>query len=259
MEFKAFPKIERIGKMNMHITQKIHGSNAQIFIYKEEGQLKLLCGSRNRWITPEDDNYGFAKMVYANKDEFISKLGVGQHFGEWAGPGINSGEGLKEKTFVLFDFWKFPPERALPPNTVVVPVLYQGEFDIEQIEQAASILQKEGSKLCPGFMAVEGVVVSINGTRYKKVFTPEETAWKAASRRKDKTPQDIDVSHLVQPIRLEKLLSRDERYLSNYPNSLGSIVKDYIQDMLDEGALTEEYRKPLAREMYNFIKETVKV
>ena len=31
MEFKAFPEIKQIGKVNMQITQKIHGTNAQVF------------------------------------------------------------------------------------------------------------------------------------------------------------------------------------------------------------------------------------
>lgn len=91
-EFKSFQKIQNISKLTMSITQKIHGSNAQVYIYKDNnGNMQLLTGSRSRWITPEDDNYGFAKFVYENKEEFIEKLGEGRHFGEWASPGINSG------------------------------------------------------------------------------------------------------------------------------------------------------------------------
>lgn len=35
MEFKPFPKIQNVGKLAMHITQKIHGTNAQVFITDE--------------------------------------------------------------------------------------------------------------------------------------------------------------------------------------------------------------------------------
>lgn len=35
-EFKSFNEILHIGKLYMSITQKIHVSNAQIYIYKDE-------------------------------------------------------------------------------------------------------------------------------------------------------------------------------------------------------------------------------
>ena len=156
-EFESFPDIKKLGAAALFITQKIHGSNAQIYVFQTDtGGLDLVCGSRSRWVAPGDDNFGFAEMVYANKNEFINKLGPGRHYGEWAGPGINSGEGLKQKTFVLFDHWKYPPERPLPPNTVVVPVLYSGPFDIAKVEECMNDLRANGSKLVPGFMRPEG-------------------------------------------------------------------------------------------------------
>ena len=51
VEFEAFQKIARL-KRNCVITEKIDGTNAQIFI-GEDGE--FLTGSRNRWITPDDD------------------------------------------------------------------------------------------------------------------------------------------------------------------------------------------------------------
>src|ERR1043165_2902547 len=124
MEFKSFNKILHIGKLYMSITQKIHGSNAQILIEEspDSGWIPAECGykdynvyagSRTRWLTPEDDNYGFCKWVMENRQELIEKLGPGRHFGEWAGPGINSGEGLKEKTLVLFN-WRRWTGKELP-------------------------------------------------------------------------------------------------------------------------------------------------
>jgi hypothetical protein len=270
MEFKAFPKIERIGKVNMAITQKIHGTNAQVFIYPDEsGTLQLLCGSRTRWIYPGDDNYGFAAHVHAHKEEFIRKLGPGQHFGEWAGLGINSGEGLDEKVFVLFDFWKYPPERELPPKTTVVPVLYQGPMDLGVIETVMAELKANGSRLAPGFMRPEGVVITAMGTRYKKVFDAEETAWKkgdekyAAKKQAERDANFVDYSHLLQPIRLEKLLSRDERYIKNFPKSLKDIANDYFDDLIAEGQITGSegeingIRKAASGQVFKFIRESV--
>ena len=158
-KFESFPDIKKLGTAVLFITQKIHGANAQVFIFQQEdGTLGLACGSRSQWVSPGKDNFGFAQMVYANKQEFIDKLGPGRHYGEWAGSGINSGEGLKNKTFVLFDHWKYPPERPLPPNTVVVPVLYSGPFDMSKVQECMDDLKANGSKLVPGFMRPEGVV-----------------------------------------------------------------------------------------------------
>lgn len=286
MEFKAFPKIERISKVNMAITQKIHGTNAQIFIKEEFPKMEypwphlqftkvngkyysITCGSRTRWIYPGDDNYGFAAFVHSHREEFIQKLGVGQHFGEWAGLGINSGEGLKEKVFVLFDFWKYPPERPLPPNTMVVPVLYQGPMDLQVIETVMADLKQNGSKLVPGFMRPEGVVIQAMGHRYKKVFDAEDTAWKkgdeqyAALKQAEREANYVDYSHLLQPIRLEKLLSRDERYIKNFPKSLRDIAKDYMDDLVSEGQIkgTEGeiagIRKGASGQIFKFIREFV--
>ncbi len=39
-DFREFGKILHIGKLYMSITQKIHGSNAQIYIYKDDDELK---------------------------------------------------------------------------------------------------------------------------------------------------------------------------------------------------------------------------
>jgi hypothetical protein len=59
LEFQEFPKIARLSR-EIIITEKIDGTNAQILI-TEEGD--FLIGSRTRWITPQDDNYGFAKWA----------------------------------------------------------------------------------------------------------------------------------------------------------------------------------------------------
>jgi hypothetical protein len=268
--FESFPDIKKLGSAALFITQKIHGSNAQIYIFQQEdGNLDLICGSRSRWIAPGDDNFGFAEMVHANKQEFIDKLGQGRHYGEWAGPGINSGEGLTKKTFVLFDHWKYPPERPLPPNTVIVPVLYSGAFDMGEVEKAMNDLRTNGSKLVPGFMRPEGVVVRIKGERYKVVFQAEEAKWKQADPvyKKEKTDAQaaalVKYGHLLQPVRLEKLLSRDEKYLRDYPKTMGEIVKDYFQDLVKENQVDGNeveingIRKQLSGNIFKFVQEVV--
>lgn len=265
-EFKSFGEIKQLSKMQMHITQKIHGTNAQVYIFaKENGELDLVCGKRSGWCYPESDNAGFANFVHQNKEDFIENLGLGRHDGEWAGPGINSGEGLSEKTFVLFDHWRWPPGRPLPPRTVVVPVLYQGPIDLSKVAEVMEDLKANGSKLVPGFMRPEGIVVSFAGVRYKKVFTAEESAWERGDGKKDERVKTakIDYGHLLQPVRLEKLLSRDSVYLETYPESLGRIVKDYVADLIKEDQIkgTDDEKKRISKDatgsIFNFIKTII--
>ena len=308
MEFKSFPDIKKLGNVIMSITQKIHGTNAHVMIYKkreyletldhspdetEESEfatkypgkslvwefskdfsnnvelyseyLDLMTGSRTRWIAPGDDNYGFAAHVYANKQAFIDLLGEGRHDGEWAGLGINSGEGLKEKVFVLFDWYRYV-DKPLPPNTVVVPILYKGKVDFNQVQLAMDDLKTNGSKLCPGFMRPEGVVVQLQGQRYKVVFDEEEIAWTkprdGGNAGLNSKPKEVfDASHLLQPIRLEKLLSRDERYLKDYPKSLPVIAKDYFAEDQITGTDAEKrgIRKSAGGQVFKFLQEFIEL
>lgn len=270
MEFKSFGEIKKFGPVNMTITQKIHGTNAQICVFqKEDGTLDLIAGKRTSWIYSHDDNYGFAAWAERNKEDIIRTLGLGTHHGEWAGPGINSGEGLKEKTFVLFSQDRYLPDETgkipLPPNTVMVPVLYSGLFCVGAVNEAMQDLKENGSKLAPGFMRTEGVVVSFAGQRFKSVFDKEETQWERKSTPKGDRPKKefIDFGHLLQPIRLEKLLSRDEVYLREYPKTLPLIVKEYVADLLKEGQISgtddeiKSVTKGAAGQIFKFIKTVV--
>lgn len=170
-DFKEFPKMARLSR-DCVITEKIDGTNAQVCI-TDYGD--LLIGSRTRWITPEDDNHGFARWVTEHKEE-VMKLGPGSHFGEWWGSGIQRTYGLAkgEKRFSLFNTirWclhgqtpKLRPtgannyQEVLPLCIGIVPILYQGMFTTDACEAALSDLRTNGSKAAPGFMKPEGIVV----------------------------------------------------------------------------------------------------
>lgn len=262
-EFKSFKEIKHLKKLTMSITQKIHGSNAHILIIpNESGELELHCASRKRFLYVHDDNYGFARYCEEHKEEIIEKLGVGRHDGEWAGLGINSGEGLEDKQFILFDFWRYT-DMPLPPRMQVVPVLYHGEIDISKVDEAMNDLKTNGSKLCPGFMRPEGIVVTFGNVRYKKVFDAEETQWTKKKKSGNKglnRKEYVDFTYLCQPIRLEKLLSKDERYIREYPQSLPQIVKDYVADLIKEEQIagTEDevksIKKAAASQIFAFVR-----
>jgi hypothetical protein len=153
-EFEGFGKIPRLSR-NCVITEKIDGTNSQIYIDED---MNISAGSRNRWLTPEQDNFGFARWVQENKEELL-KLGIGRHFGEWWGQGIQRGYDLKEKRFSLFNTSRWSDESVRPACCHVVPVLWTGLFDTHVVQYALDQLALGGSVAAPGFMNPEGVVV----------------------------------------------------------------------------------------------------
>lgn len=171
--FEDFGKIRRIFKDNMIVTEKLDGTNAQVYIYPVAGDEKEFClgvkdgmgitaGSRSRYIHPgtKTDNFGFAKWAQDNQEELF-KLGEGRHFGEWWGQGVQRGYGLTEKRFSLFNIHRWSGNNAelRPACCHVVPVLGCWTLDTNKIKEILEDLKKTGSIAAPGFMDVEGIVV----------------------------------------------------------------------------------------------------
>lgn len=174
IEFVAFPKIARWNREYV-ITEKIDGTNACIHI-GDNGE--FLCGSRSRWITPEADNFGFARWAHENRDELM-KLGPGTHFGEWWGSGIQRGYGLPkgEKRFSLFNVSKWADDVPRPSCCHVVPTLMRVPYHCDSaVKIALESLSLNGSKASPGFMNPEGVVIfhTASSTLFKVTLEKDE-------------------------------------------------------------------------------------
>lgn len=202
MHFIPFPKIPRISR-DIVVTEKLDGTNASILIMtaldytisvNESGaepkniarvkagnpssgldDLMLLAGSRNRWLTPEDDNYGFANWVKENAEELV-KLGTGHHFGEWWGKGIQRNYDLTERRFSLFNVEKWSTPESRPTVCHVVPTLYRGPFSTASIDAAVATLAVVGSLAVPGYMQPEGVVIyhTAGNLLFKKTVKGDE-------------------------------------------------------------------------------------
>jgi len=170
--FTEFQKIPRLSR-DMVITEKIDGTNSCICI-TEDGE--FLTGSRHKWITPENDNYGFSQWAHEHKEELM-KLGTGTHYGEWWGSGIQRGYGLKEKRFSLFNTSRWGDTLIRPVCCSVVPVLYTGLFDTNTILEVMKQLLEHGSYAAEGFMDPEGIVIfHVAGNHlYKKTFKNDST------------------------------------------------------------------------------------
>lgn len=169
-DFIPFQKIGRLAR-DIIVTEKLDGTNGVIQI-GEDGS--FLVGSRSRWITPEQDNHGFAGWAYYHKDELM-KLGPGRHFGEWWGLGIQRNYGLKEKRWSLFNVNRWNAE-TLPACCHVVPIVARGNFDTGLINSAMAMLELDGSRAAPGFMNPEGVVIfhTQTGHLFKKTFEKDD-------------------------------------------------------------------------------------
>lgn len=171
IEFTAFQKLPRLSR-EVVITEKIDGTNASVCI-TEDGQ--FLVGSRTRWITPENDNHGFAAWAFSKKEELM-KLGVGHHFGEWWGAGIQRRYGIAEKRFSLFNTARWSDPETRPACCDVVPVLASGIFSSPMIEAQILRLKDNGSIAAPGFMNPEGIVIyhTAAGISFKKTIDKDE-------------------------------------------------------------------------------------
>lgn len=198
IEFQAWPKIPRLNRP-VTVTEKLDGTNSAVIIsdtdellsntwvdgtrlgdgvvaHLGEESVLVAAQSRKRLITPEQDNFGFARWVFEHASELAKVLGPGRHFGEWWGSGIQRGYGLQngEKRFSLFNTkrWDVLSEKSEDrplsihedwtnaPGLRVVPTIAQLEtFDTEGIREAVELLRKEGSFAAPGFDRPEGVVI----------------------------------------------------------------------------------------------------
>lgn len=156
----------------MVVTEKLDGTNSQVFVSDDSSV--VLAGSQTRWITPSDDNFGFARWVEEHKEELRVGLGPGSHFGEWWGSGIQRGYGLKngERHFSLFNVKRWGDIATRPGCCTVVPRLYEGVFDTAEVDHILDNLNANGSVASPGFMNPEGVVVFHvpSGNLYKKTL-----------------------------------------------------------------------------------------
>jgi hypothetical protein len=190
-EFKAYGKTARLGS-KVQITEKIDGTNAHILVVTDDScitdtpsvpKYTVYPASRNRWL-PEDeqDNYGFGAWVRANAASLAVILGPGRHYGEWWGEGIARGYGVTGKRFSLFDTRRYAHLLDVAPWDIggavvgVVPIIAEGLFSDQLLNDAREELEHTGSKAAPGFMRPEGLIIrwADNGHVMKVVWDKGE-------------------------------------------------------------------------------------
>ena len=185
MEFIEFKKIPRLSR-EVILTEKIDGTNGVIHI-GESGE--FLVGSRTRWIDEHTDNHNFWHWCMENKTD-LSNLGIGAHYGEWWGNGIQRGYNLPkgEKRFSLFNCRRWVKDRTqpllekqeyCPECCYVVPILWTGIFDTLEIDKVLDKLSQNGSMASLGYKLPEGIVIYHKAANmYFKKTILKDTEWK---------------------------------------------------------------------------------
>lgn len=204
-QFEEFPKIPRL-RRDIVITEKIDGTNATVYVAPNGA---VYAGSKNRWITPEEDNHGFAKWVADHASE-LRALGPGMHRGEWWGKGIGKRHSTHAKTFSLFNVGRWDIESVVPatfdlivthewnrkeateknlvpPNPLpklrppaccdVVPILHEGPFTDAAIDATLARLRGNGSVADPSCKKPEGIIVyhTASGKMFKVTLENDES------------------------------------------------------------------------------------
>lgn len=177
-EFRPWPKLSRWSR-DVIISEKLDGTSSCVVIKESK---VIAVQSRNRFITPEDDNYGFAGWVERNKPILEGILGDGYHYGEWWGNGIQRGYNMAKKKFSLFNVSRWSDltfnENAISIGLDCVPLLWQGSMDEAhlKIQIVMQDLQRDGSVAAKGYMNPEGVVLfhTAGGYLFKKTFEKDQ-------------------------------------------------------------------------------------
>lgn len=188
--FKSWPKTTRLYS-DVIITEKIDGTNCAIIFgetpyglgageYTEGGGLVIdgreaviNTQSRNQLCTPSKDHMGFATWAYDNADALFDVLGFGYHYGEWTIHGVD------KPMFFLFNTYRWTDKisklQSANSQLSVVPVLYEGKYSTEVVENTLEFLRIHGSQVTKS--VPEGVCV---------YFHDNKTVFKAYTNLKKK-------------------------------------------------------------------------
>jgi hypothetical protein len=190
-QFKEWPKIPRL-RGPMVVTEKVDGNPAQVTIrllgkgdtwmlrtdldtvvtIDNADSFAVRAGARRRWVAPgREDVFGFAQWTRGHARQLVEQLGVGRHYGEWYGAGIQRTYGLDHRRWALFNTKRWMTNRSVLADPIialqregvavdVVPILYAGQWSSQAVEECLEDLRVHGSLLAASSgWSAEGVVV----------------------------------------------------------------------------------------------------
>lgn len=255
MEFHKYQHIMKLGtdevdgilSGTVDLFYKIDGTNSQVFLKDDE---TLGFGSRNREITPNDDNAGFAKAMTEDKELYTELLFfLRAHpsytiYGEWLVPHtLKSYTQDSWKKFYVFDVLDEDTGEYLPyreysrilgdlKHLRLIPLMC--ELENPTPEQIQEKLQQTGAFLCAAGLG-EGIVIKnysfVNkyGRRtWAKILTEDFLGKKKSLRSTNKAIKDGAVEHATEHSIINKYLT-DEHIAKEY----SKICERYGEAVMD--------------------------
>ena len=239
MEFKKYQHIMKLGfdevdgilNGTVYLFYKIDGTNSQVFL-KDDGET-LGFGSRNREITPENDNAGYATTFEdeAHKNEYQEMLQILKvHptyiiYGEWLVPHPLKTYSLDSwKKFYIFDVFDTATGKYLPyeeykalfenfSDVNIIPLL--AKLENPTADEIKEKLQDTGRFLCVSGLG-EGIVIKnydyVNkfGRRtWAKMLTEDFLSTKKDNRQRNKQIKQGECEHPVEEKIVFKYLTEE--------------------------------------------------
>ena len=255
MEFRKYQHIMKLGtdevdgilSGTVDLFYKIDGTNSQVFL-KDDGTLGF--GSRNREITPDDDNAGFAKAMTEDKELYSELLSILRThpsytiYGEWLVPHtLKSYTQDSWKKFYVFDVLDESTGEYLPykeyskilgdlKHLHLIPLMC--ELEDPTPEQIQEKLQATGAFLCATGLG-EGIVIKnysfVNkyGRRtWAKILTEDFLGKKKSLRSTNKEIKDGTIEHATERSIINRYLT-DEHIAKEY----SKVCEKYGEAVMD--------------------------
>lgn len=267
--FKKYMHVEKFGNDEVHgielgkcfIFPKLDGTNASVWV-DDDGNIR--AGSRNREITPTDDNQGFAKFAYSEKkliDLMYVMPGL-RLYGEWLVPHtITSYRAEAWKKFYVFDVYNDRTEEFVPYDC------YQEwleDFSIDYIPAYSTMKNAQYDNLLKelernDFLMKEGYGEGIVIKNYDFKNKYGRVTWAKIvtssfkeNHKKTMGPDEKNFSDLVEEKIVNKYLSKDivEKTYAKIVNEEGGWNSKQIPRLLNT-----VYHDFIVEELWQAIKE----
>lgn len=269
MTFVKYPHLERLGTTEVeditfgtcHVFYKIDGTNASVWY---EGQLR--AGSRNRELTVDNDNAGFAQWVMSESNRFeqLFEEYPGLYlYGEWLVPhSLKTYADDAWRKFYIFDVWdktKFLPYEDYQPILKKYGLDYIPPLAVcknPSVDQLYSLLERTGEFLIKdGAGRGEGLVVK--NYDWKNKFDRQVWAKLVTNEFKEKAHKEmgaplIQGSRLIEETIVDEFCTEEfiKKEKAKLENEVGSWKSEYIPKLL--GVV---YYTFIQEETWNWVKK----
>lgn len=284
MEFRRYDHVERLGHDEVagielgevYVFPKLDGANASVWA---DADRVLRAGSRNREVTPGEDNHGFAAWAYAHPQlgEMLRDHPQLIIYGEWLVPHtIKFYRDEAWRRFWIFDVWDRLTEQYLPFEAyrslarecygldVIDPLWRATNPSENQLRKAT-----EGNTflVCDGAGLGEGVVIKRYDWRNKygrqpwaKVvrneFKEENRKAFGVAERGGEYQAELDLAHrAVTPALVVKERAKIEAALRHPGGLLQEAPSDHRRALIPR-LLGTVYHAVVTEELWDFVKRT---